>query len=105
MELSVTFLQTITMVIGVALCYSISKFKPTWWVYTFAYIVSVIVAWVGGAFLWGILFVSEDFTSAVTLGLSRSFLFALVGPGIGIFLVRKTAAKAVGFNDKNQRNG
>ena len=92
MAISMTFLQAFTLIFGLVLCYLISKIKPIWWVYTLAFIFSAISAWIGGVLLWGVIFVSEDYTSAVMRGLSRSFLFAMVGPGIGIYLVNKSSS-------------
>ncbi len=89
MALLYTLLQVITFVIGYLVAFGIFRRRSglTW--ATLAYVAAVVVAWPVGVIVWGVAFVSGSYTDAIVNGMPRSLLFALLGPGLALYLVRK----------------
>lgn len=93
MALSISFLQTLNIVLGTGAAYFISKLKPVWWMYSIAFIFSSIFSWITAVFIWSLIFASNDYTSAIIYGMPRTLLFSIVGPIIGIVLIHRKKKK------------
>ena len=89
MALSITLLQVITLVLGYLVAYGIYKSRIGYVWGTFAYVVAAVVAWPVGVIAWAVTFSTGSPTDAIVNGMSRSFLFALIGPAVGLYIARR----------------
>jgi hypothetical protein len=89
MALSNTILQAMTFAFAYLLCFTIfrNRYGAIWG--AIAFVVAFIVAWPVRVIAWAITFSDGSPTDAITNGMSRSFLFALLGPSIAIYMVRR----------------
>ena len=87
----VTMLQAITIGIGVAVGYSVNRAKLKLWRTIVGFSAGFAFSWFGGVALWAFAFMSDGPHTAIVDGMQRSFLFALVGAGLGVYLGRRQA--------------
>lgn len=85
---TMTIGQGLTLIVSFGIAYFVSRSGKALWIKLVAYFIGFIVAWFGGTFIVGALFVTEQYTDAVVNLLARGFWFSLVGSGIGIIYGR-----------------
>lgn len=86
-----TMLQAITIAIGIVIGFLFNKSSPKWWKVILGFLVGFAVSWFLGVMIWAYIFMSSDPTSAIVAGMPKSFLFAVVGGGLGVYLGRRKA--------------
>jgi RsiW-degrading membrane proteinase PrsW (M82 family) len=86
-----TMLQAITIGIGVLIGFLFNKTNPKWWKVVLGFLLGFVLSWFLGVIIWAYIFVSSDFTLAISSGMFKSFLFAIVGGGLGVYLGRRYA--------------
>ncbi len=90
---TVTMLYVITLGIGFGIGYFFSKDNLKWWRMFVGFLVGFIVSWWGGGIIWAFMFMSNDIVTATMTVLTKSFLFALVGAGMGVYYGRRKAKR------------
>ena len=90
---TITMLQAITIGIGLAIGYFFNKASMKLWRVFVGFLVGFAVSWFAGAMLWALTaaFMSSDIPNAVMTGITKSFLFAVVGSGMGVYIGRRKA--------------
>lgn len=85
---TVTMLQAITIGIGFAIgYYFLNKASLKLWRVFVGFLVGFAVSWFAGVMLWALTaaLMSSDIPNAVMAGITKSFLFAIVGGGMGVY--------------------
>lgn len=88
---TVTMLQAITIGIGLAIGYLFNKASLKLWRVFAGFLVGFVVSWLAGVILWAFVFMSTDPNAAIVAGMPKSFLFAIVGGGMGVYFGRRKA--------------
>lgn len=88
---TVTMLQAITIGIGLAIGYFFNKASLKLWRVFVGFLVGFVVSWLAGVILWAFVFMSNDPNAAIVAGMPKSFLFAIVGGGMGVYFGRRKA--------------
>ena len=84
----ITMLEAITLGIGSGIGYVFNKTGLKLWRMFVGFLVAFVVGWIAGVFTWAFVFMSND-PKAVIDGMPKSFLFAIVGAGIGVYFGRR----------------
>ena len=89
----VTMLQAITIGIGLAIGYFFNKASLKLWRVFVGFLVGFAVSWFAAVMLWALtaVLMSSDIPNAVMAGITKSFLFAIVGGGMGVYFGRRKA--------------
>lgn len=86
---AITVLQAVTLGIAFGISFLLSQSgRKLWWVFI-GFVSGVVVGWPLGAISWASMLVSGSLTTVLVDGLSRSFLFAIVGAGMGGYFGRE----------------
>jgi hypothetical protein len=88
---TVTILQAITIGISLALSYFFNKASLKLWRVYVGFLFGFTVSWLAGVIIWSLVFMSSDPYAAIVAGMPKSFLFAVVGGGMGAYFGRRNA--------------
>ncbi len=88
---TVTMLQAITFGIGWAIGYFFNKDNLKLWRVFAGFLIGFVISWFVGVIIWAFIFISKDPTGAILYGMAKSFLFAIVGGGMGVYFGRRKA--------------
>ena len=86
-----TMLQAITIGIGLAVSYFFNKASLKLWRVIVGFLFGFTVSWLVGVIIWALVFMSSDPYAAIVVGMPKSFLFAVVGAGMGAYFGRRNA--------------
>jgi hypothetical protein len=84
-------LQAITTAIGLAIGYFFNKASIKLWRLLIGFLIGFVVGWVAGVIIWAFVFMSNDPHAAIVAGMTKSFLFAIVGSSMGVYFGRRKA--------------
>ena len=88
---TVTMLQAITIGIGLVIGYLFNKASLKLWRIFVGFLVGFAISWLAGVILWAFVFMSSNPNAAIVAGMPKSFLFAMVGAGMGVYFGRRKA--------------
>lgn len=87
----ITMLQAITLGIGFVIGFLFNRAGLKLWRIVVGSFFGSVVGWLAGVIIWAYVFISNGPTAAIVGGLPKSFLFAIVGTGIGVYFGRQKA--------------
>lgn len=88
---TVSILQAITMGIGLAIGYFFNKASLKLWRVFVGLLVGFAVSWFSGAILLAFVLMPNDPNSVILTGMPKSFMFAILGGGMGVYFGRRNA--------------
>ena len=88
---TVTMLQAITLGIGFGIGYFFNKATLKLWRIFVGFLVGFALSWFVGVIIWAFMFMSINPNAAIVVGMQKSFLFAVVGGGMGVYFGRRKA--------------
>lgn len=89
--INITLLQALTCGLGFGIGYLATKESPKVWRLLVGFFAGFVVSWLVGIVIWGSVIMPNDKVTAIVSGMPKSFLFAIVGPGVGVYLGRRKA--------------
>lgn len=93
--MSAFVLQALTCGLGFGIGYLFNKASLKLWRLFIGFFVGFVVSWLAGIIFWGSVFMPNDKTAAIVNGMPKSFLFAIVGAGTGVYFGRRKAKTSV----------
>lgn len=88
---TITMLQAITIGIGFGIGYLLSSSSLKLWRAFVGFFAGFALGWYGGVIIWALVFMSSDPYSAIATAMPKSFLFAIIGSGMGVYIRRRKA--------------
>lgn len=88
-------LQVLTCGLGFGIGYLFNTASPKLWRLLVGFFVGFVVSWLAGIIIWGSVFMPNDKFDAIVSGMPKSFLFAIVGAGTGVYFGRRKAKASV----------
>lgn len=88
---AITALHAITIVLAFAGAYFFNRNKLNLWRVVVGFIAGFVASWVPGVIVWAAVFMSSDVYSAIVIGMPKSFLVAIFGSVLGVYIGRRQA--------------